>query len=305
MGLGNKYSKRTKHVISVGGGVSSTLELPLHVISKYGADNVDMVIAALAGESPDLWRMVDWIERETGVHVYRVAWQKHECSIHHGLTAPYWIDAPSWAWSDIWDVFEHVGRMGNSLADPCSRVLKRDTLRRFILDHYAPHHTVMHVGITAEEIDRMMAIQRNWSRVGIEVRAELADVALSGASAERAQRLLGWIPEVYAWGGSHNNCGGFCVKAGHQHMARFLNAHPDLYAYHERRELEFQRRFNTDATIMRDRKQRNGKVNTYPLTLRAFRQRMEARWAQMLPGFNRKFEGLDPTPACSFCEAVA
>lgn len=302
--LGNKYSGKFKHLVSIGGGVSSTLELPLHVINKYGSDNVDLVICALAGESPDLWRMVEWLEERTGKHVYRVAWQAQKHDIYYGLQANYWIDAPTWAWSDIWDVFFKVGRMGSNLADPCSRILKRETMRDFVLDHYDVNNTIMHVGITAGEIDRMIAIQGNWRKVGVKVRAELADTPdlTTKPSAERARDILGWIPFVYEWGASHNNCGGFCVKAGHGQMAKLLYYVPELYAYHEQREREFQALFNTTATIMRDVKTVNGERFTSSLSLEAFRLRMQAKWAGLLPGMipYDDIHNSDET-GCTFC----
>jgi len=302
--LGNKYSNKTKHLVSIGGGVSSTLELPLHVIDKYGADNTDFVICALRGESPDLWRMVDWLEQRTGKHVYRVAWQPVAQHIHYGLKAKYWIDAPTWGYRDIWDVFNRVGIMGNSRLDPCSRVLKRETMRDFVRNHYNTERLVMHVGITHDEIDRMLNIRRNWAKLGVDVRAELADTPRQGTSAERAERILGWVPFVYSWGASHNNCGGFCVKAGHQHMARLLYYDPDTFAYHEAQEARFRALHNTDAAIMRDVKVRGGVRHTKPLPLSEFRERMRIKWSGLLPGMT-PFDDLDTTPACSFCDAIA
>lgn len=293
-----------KHVVSIGGGVSSTLELPLLVLEKYGAANVDFVIAALAGEDADLWRMVDWLEEKTGKHVTRVVWTPYQNNIYYKIRRNYWIDAPRWAWSDIWDVFFLEGMMGNSLADPCSRRLKRQTLTDFILDKYRYTDTVLHVGITKDEIDRQLHIQRNWQSKGIPVEFDLCDVDLQGTSAERATRLLGWTPRLYLQGHSHNNCGGFCVKAGHAQMARLLWYDPNLYTYHELREWVFRNTFDTSATIMRDRKTVNGKAETTSLSMTQFRLRMETKWRGMLPGFD-PFDSLDSTPACTFCESVA
>jgi hypothetical protein len=294
-----------KHIVSIGGGVSSTLELPFAVLDKYGADNTHFVIACLKGESPDLWRMVDWLEQKTGKTVTRLAWHKKPQNLYYGMPARhYQINPPAWAYSDIWDVFNHVGMMGNSLADPCSRVLKREILRQYTLDFYDPATTVMHVGITAGEIDRMLAIQRNWSQIGVAVEADLADTPIIGTSAERANKLLGWIPNVYEWGSdtAHNNCGGFCIKAGHGHMARYLWFNRELYLYHENREIDFQITHNTSSTIMRDLKTVKGIRSTTPLTLRDFRLRMETRWNARMPGFE-PFEQ-DNDTGCHFCEAA-
>lgn len=293
-----------KHIVSIGGGVSSTLELPLLIIEKYGAENVDFVIAALKGESSDLWRMVDWLEAKTGKHVTRVAWTPYKNHIYYKVERNYWIDAPPWAWSDIWRIFNIEGMMGNSLADPCSRVLKRTTMKSYILDKYRYSDTVLHVGITKGEIDRQLAIVQNWMKSGVQVEFDLCDVDLKGTSAERAERILGWIPHLYVEGHSHNNCNGFCVKAGHEQMAMLLYYDRPTYLYHEGKELEFQQKHNTAATIMRDRKTRKGVTTTTPLTLRDFRLRMVKRWKHMLPGLN-PFTGLDATPGCSHCESVA
>ena len=143
-----------KHLVSIGGGLSSTIELPMEVIRKYGAENVDLVIACLKGEHPDLWRLVDECERLTNKRVMRIAYCPERAS-------KYVIHAPESYWWSIWDVFEKEGRMGSSLADPCSRVLKRETLRNYILRTYPNGGTVIHVGIKPDEIDRQMAILSN------------------------------------------------------------------------------------------------------------------------------------------------
>lgn len=283
----------TSHLISVGGGFSSTIELPLAVIDRYGVENVDMVIACLAGESPDLWRLVKECERLTAKPVTRITYQPYR---------QYVVNAPEVMWWDIWDVFNQQGMMGNSLADPCSRILKRETLRAYIEDHYPPAETVLHVGITADETDRMLAIQKNWGRAGYRVEADLIDRPAHGTARQRCKALLGWMPRLYEWGASHNNCGGFCVKAGHAQMARLLWYEPELYAYHEAQEARFQQSWDTTATIMRDRITVNGVTTTMTLSMREFRERCQQRWAGMM---FPPFDELDDTPGCHWCDAAA
>lgn len=283
-----------KHLVSVGGGFTSTIELPLLVVEKYGRDNVDLVISCLAGESPDLWRLVEACEDMTRLKVKRITYAPY---------CKYLEDAPSAMWWDIWDVFFATGMMGSTRLDPCSRVLKRETLRAYIEDHYDPAQTTMHVGITAHEIDRMMAIKANWSKSGYTVEAPLCDVELVGTTKERCQRMLGWVPFLYTIDASHNNCGGFCVKAGYAQMARLLWYLPDTYAYHEMQERRFREQFERDATIMRKRKTRGGVMETTPYSLEEFRCDMERKWASMLPGFD-PFDGLEDTKACTFCDTM-
>jgi hypothetical protein len=104
----------------------------------------------------------------------------------------------------------------------------------------------------------------------------------------------------------HNNCGrgdkgvGFCVKGGQQEKAKLLWHDRKTYLYHETMELLHQQIFGHTNTIMKW--SRGGKVEY--ITLRWFRLFMEARWRNMLPGFD-PFEGLEETPACTFCESAA
>ena len=78
-------------------------------------------------------------------------------------------------------------------------------------------------------------------------------------------------PRAYAWGFPHNNCGGFCVKAGQAQFALLLRTRPKRYAFHEREE-EATRAEIGDFSVMKDR--RGGKLK--PLTMRQLRERIEA-----------------------------
>jgi hypothetical protein len=80
-------------------------------------------------------------------------------------------------------------------------------------------------------------------------------------------------PRLYAAGFPHANCGGFCVKGGQAQFATLLRWNPERYAYHERREQELREYLGADVAILRDRT--GGE--TRPLTLRAFRERLEAQ----------------------------
>lgn len=310
-----------KHVISVGGGISSTYILVDKVLSKYGRRNVIPVICALADENPDVWRLCDAVEKECKVKIQRI----------HGIvkSIPTPLQAasifinnklPAWAWSivaphkqirwtkkpiSVWDVFFYTGMMGNPFADPCSRMMKRELMAAFMEKHFDKDDTVLHVGITASEIDRMLAIRANWNRQGWRVEADLAD--MPEMTREKQMDLcfekFGFIPVLYRLGFNHNNCGGFCVKAGKGQFARLLWHFRPLYLHHEMMELLHQQTYNHSNTIMRDEWSRGGKRGADPLTLRDFRVRMESRWRNLLPGFD-PFDGLDETPGCKWCEAA-
>ncbi len=55
-----------------------------------------------------------------------------------------------------------------------------------------------------------------------------------------------------------------------------LRKHPDRYAYHERREQELRDHLGKDVAVLRDRRY----TPTRPLTLAAFRERLEAQPAR-------------------------
>lgn len=267
-----------KYVVSVGGGLSSTMVLPRIARAKYGAANCVYVMAALPNEDPDVWLLVQAVERDLRIKIEHIGL---------GLTP--------------WDVFHGERMMGSSRVDPCSRILKREVLLKYMTDHYAPSEATLCVGITYREIDRMVAVEANWRRKGWSVIAPLADdksLTREGMIAECRARY-GFVPRLYDMGFTHNNCGGACVKAGHKEWARLLWFLPDVYEWWEQNERKFRIEVGTTATILRDRK--GG--TTSPLSLEDFRERMQARWARMLPGID-PFEGLDPTPACAYCEAA-
>lgn len=266
------------HVISIGGGLSSTMALPRKVIEQYGRENVTCVMARLPNEDPDVWRLVAAVEQDLGLKVEMIGLE---------LTP--------------WDIFFKVGMMGSSRVDPCSRVLKREVLAKYMKENYDPANTVLHVGITYHEIDRMGAIRRNWSKSGWQVEAPLSDdiTVTRGSLMAECRTRYGFVPRLYEMQFSHNNCGGACIKAGHKEWARLLWWLPDTYEWWETNETKFRKEKPTTATILRDRI--GGQ--SYTLSLTKFRQRMESRWQWLLPGID-PFDGLDPTPACAFCEAA-
>lgn len=276
-----------KRVISIGGGISSTWLLVDRVLAKYGKDNVTAVICELANEHPDLWRLVEAVEKKYDITIKRI-----------GLNNKTY---------NIWDIMFFTGMMGNNFADPCSRMLKREVMAAYMKANYNPTDTVLHVGITADEIDRMLAIRANWKRNGFKVEADLEGEPEIDKPTLLAmcEKEFGFIPKPYVWNPKgHNNCSMFCVKAGKGQMARLLYYDRPAYLEHERMELLHQQTFGHTSTIMRDEWSKSGKRGADPLTLRAFRERMETKWRGMLPGFD-PFDGLDDTPGCRFCEAVA
>jgi hypothetical protein len=79
-------------------------------------------------------------------------------------------------------------------------------------------------------------------------------------------------PRLYELGFKHNNCGGFCVKAGLGQIAHFYRVKPEEYAEHERREQEFRDFVGRDVSIF----SRTVEGRKTPMTMRALRRRIEA-----------------------------
>jgi len=80
-------------------------------------------------------------------------------------------------------------------------------------------------------------------------------------------------PRLYDLGFSHNNCGGFCVKAGQTQFKLLLQTMPQRYAEHEQQEEELRRYLGKNVAILR----RTVHGKAVPLTLRQLRLEVEAQ----------------------------
>ena len=170
---------------------------------------------------------------------------------------------------DIWQVFADERFLGNTRADPCSKILKRQLMRRWLVAECDPADTVVYLGFDWTESHRFDRAIPHWAPWRVEAplceppyrsKAELlSDLRAAGVEP----------PRLYAMGFPHNNCGGGCVKAGISQFAKLLDRLPDVYADWERHEQGL-RDLLGDVAILRDR--RGGE--TRPLTLRALRERI-------------------------------
>lgn len=269
-------------VVSIGGGLSSTIFLPEMMLERYGKANVHLVMAKLPNEDPDVWRLCDAVEKAYGVSITYI-----------GLNLT------------PWDVFFQTRYLGNSRVDPCSRVLKREVLREYLVQHFSPEETTLSVGITWDEAHRMKDIRTRWGEIGYRVEAPLIDDFFLNRQEQMAecQRRFGFVPRLYRWNFSHNNCGGACVKAGKRDWARLLWYLPEVYHWWESNEIAFGEHIGA-YTILRDERT----DGTHPLTLCAFRERCERWWANCLPGtpfdLLPRVKELTPSPACIACSAA-
>jgi len=218
------------------------------VADEHGSDGLVLLFTDTKIEDPDLYRFL------------------YEAAADVGGSLEILADGRS-----PWEVFRDVRFIGNTRIDPCSRILKRDLARAWVNSNCEPETTTIYVGIDWTEDHRLPRMQAAWEPFTVE--APLCNPPLIAKADLLAELEARGIerPALYREGFPHNNCGGFCIKAGHAQFALLLEQRPCTFAEHERREAELREYLDKDVAILRDR--RNG--TTKPMTLREFRRRIE------------------------------
>lgn len=237
-----------RHCVMFSGGAGSWAAAK-RVIAEHGPKRVILLFADTLIEDADLYRFLKDAEDNLGVKVTRIA---------DGRTP--------------WQVFEHERFIGNSRVDPCSRILKRELLDRWRNKNLDPTNSVIYVGLGGYEPDRVERLLKRMAETKWTYRAPMAEGELLDP-----EEVLQWMeregikrPALYEEGFSHNNCGGFCVKAGQAHFARLLKKRRAYYLFNESEEQRL-RAQGINGAILTDR--RNKK--RVPMTLKQFRIRLE------------------------------
>jgi hypothetical protein len=170
-----------------------------------------------------------------------------------------------------WDVFRDERFAGNHHADPCSKILKRRLTRRWLTKHCNPAETTIYLGLSWYEkhrIEKNQEAWKPWTTAYPACEKPLLDQCdMLRMVARRGLRP----PRLYQLGFEHNNCGGFCVKAGHAALRHLLRTMPERYAFHEKKEQELAQAIGKPVTIFRD----NACGQRKPITLRELRERFE------------------------------
>jgi len=245
------------HIVSFSGGVCSFWAAK-RTVSRYGKENVILLFADTLIEDEDLYRFNKQAQDHLGVPITRIA---------DGRTP--------------WQVFRDEHLIGNTHADICSRILKRELIWSWIRGHFfafGPDPAVVHLGMDFSEFSRLAEVQannRDYLITAPMCEGELWDKC---RMLEELKSIGIAPPRLYSFGFPHNNCGGFCVKAGISHFVHLHDVLPKVFATHEQEELFTQQWLrergvsNWQYTILLDR--RGGK--TKPLLLRDLRLRIEA-----------------------------
>ena len=234
-----------KWVVQFSGGIGSWGAARRYV-DAHGASGGVLLFADTRIEDPDLYRFIMQAASDIGCPLVCVA---------DGRTP--------------WEVYRDERFLGNSRVAHCSQVLKQKPCREWVNAHCTADTKII-FGIDWAESHRLAAIRHHWRP--FEVVAPLCDrpcvtkTALIEAITARGIQP----PRMYAEGFAHNNCGGFCCRAGHAHFRHLYKVRRDVFLEAERQEQEVIEHIGKNVTILADRK--NG--TKVPLTLRAFRERV-------------------------------
>jgi hypothetical protein len=239
-----------KHVVMWSGGVASYCTAK-RVAQEHGTENLTLLFADTMMEDQDLYRFNTEAAQDVGGRFVRLADGR-----------------------DPWTVFHDERFLGNSRVDPCSKILKRKLLDKWRDENCDPMMDRIYVGYDWTEGHRFEKLQKYV--VGWKYEAPLMEPPLMDKAAQlRACKAAGIrIPRLYELGFQHNNCGGFCVKAGQAAFKLLLETMPERYAYHERKEQELRDYLGKDVTIL---KHRGGPKKGQSMTLREFRERVQAK----------------------------
>lgn len=217
------------------------------------------------------------------------AWESREAykSYVTALAARTRALMPSFHWimdgRDPFDIYEDERFLGNSRADPCSKILKRELSDRWLRENCIPGETVVLVGIDDTERARFEGSEKLKTRG---LRAQMADAGWRFEAPLIDHIVLPWVAEkliaaaglwrqrLVVLGFSHSNCGGHCCKGGQAHWKLMLRVFPERYAYVEWREQQI-RIVLGDVSMVTDRRRREGDEETVkrPLTLADLRHR--------------------------------
>lgn len=233
-----------KHIVFYSGGIGSWAAAN-RVIEKHGKENVILLFTDTLIEDHDLYRFIDETSIALDVQLVKIA---------DGRT-PF-------------DVYRDERFLGNSRIAPCSHKLKQAVAKKWITENFKPDQCVLYLGIDWTEAHRTKAPIKNWSPYRVEF--PMCDEPYVTKN-EMLQQLKNdgiEVPRLYTLGFAHNNCGGFCCRAGQGHFANLLEKLPERFLEYEAKEEELREFLGRDVAMMK----KTRKKVTKPYTLRELRE---------------------------------
>jgi hypothetical protein len=283
-----KGGKLMKHIIFYSGGLGSWMTAK-RVAKQHGKENVICLFTDTLIEDEDLYRFLiettqdifgidqrDLIEQAKDIPPTSHETMPARKAFLTDLAAKVSARNPQFIWindgRDPWEIFRDVRFLGNSRLAQCSHKIKQELAARYIHGNFTPDECMLYLGIDWTEEHRTKAPRKNWAPYQVEF-PMCEEPLLTKIDAIKALEEAGTsTPRLYGMGFSHNNCGGFCVRAGQGHFVNLLEKSPELYHYHEEKEQEMRDFLGKEVAIL---KKTRKKVTT-PLTLRELRLEHEA-----------------------------
>lgn len=236
------------YIVNFSAGLTSWKALQ-RTIERHGAANTTAVFADTKIEDEDAYRFLRDTEKHFGIDITTVA---------DGRT-------PFEVWRDVKTIII------NGVA-PCSKILKRETVDKWVLERFGSQPITRVFGMDWSEAERMIRLRAALAPVPVWFPLAEAPYVDKCHIADELERIGIAVPALYLEGFMHNNCGGGCVKAGQAHWAHLWRTRPDTYARWEREEAEFIAWYGTRVTILKDRA---GGGPRRPVTLAEFRTLLE------------------------------
>lgn len=238
-----------KHIVFFSGGIGSYFTAK-RVINRFGNQNVELLFTDTLIEDEDLYRFINEASTKLDVKLIRIA---------DGRTP--------------WEVAKDVKFIPNSRIAQCSHLLKQKTAERYIKENYTPDECILYLGIDWTEQHRRAAPTTNWSPYTVifplceEPYLDKNEMLRILKEEDKIE-----IPRLYKLGFYHNNCGGFCFRAGIGHFKNLLEQMPERYLEHEKKEKEMREFLGRDDVSILRRTRDGKKIN---ITLEDLRNELE------------------------------
>lgn len=279
-------SKPLHFVGNLSGGICSWAACKLQAL-ETGPESMTLLFADTIVEDDDLYRFLV----ETAANILDI---HCPAKLIPGLTAIPTVDrmperkahlaklrvaameaVPGLVWladgRTPWEVYRDEKYIGNSRVDPCSKILKRQLLDRWMNENHgnARPTTPRVVGLGEWERERFEGHYETLKNGKKVWRAGLAERMAAKGWVFRAP-LIYFRPTfsrngIYQWldregidppalseeGFDTNNCGGVCCKMGLKQAAKAYHRRPERYRYSAAEEKACQEQIGTDCTMLR------------------------------------------------------
>lgn len=265
------------HMVSGGAGswLATKVDMERHpkaehrfVFADTLYEDADCYRFLIEGIAHLLRRKLNWsIPRADNFPDYRVS---SETSMTDYAGSPEWraflaelrentaLAIPELIWlvegRDPWQIFRDERFLGNGLVDPCSKNLKRRVLDRWRAANADATNDVFCIGIGPHEAHRYHRLAERMAADGWSYEAPLlgtfeGEVGPFGYLANAGIAR----PRLYDLGYMHNNCGGFCIKAGHAHYQNRRRSQPERFAYDAMMEAKLAEYLGKPVAVMTER----------------------------------------------------